>query len=147
MTTVDATTIPPPALAATYTYTTATSTTTQTQTHTTVVPNCFPINGCILPSSSWSNVAWNLPRDDTLWCQYYCGDIGGCLSWQVRGLVCNILALEDWRAWDPSPAPTGVAPGVGGPVAVATTTGAEQACNDFWIYEKGCPYVSGYPEL
>ena len=136
MTTVHATTMPPPALAATYTYTTATSTTTQTQTHTTIVPNCFPINGCILSNISWSNVAWDLPRDGTLWCQYYCGDIGGCLSWQVReGPVCNILALEDWRAWDPSPAPTGVAPGVGGPVAVAATTGAGQVCSDFWIYE------------
>jgi hypothetical protein len=123
-------------LGATYTYTTAISITTQT--HTIMVPNCFPINGCNLPNSSWSNVAWNLPQDDPLWCKDYCGDIGGCLSWQVReGPVCNILALEGWRAWDPSSAPTGVAPGVGGPAVVATTTGAGQVCSDFWTYERG----------
>jgi hypothetical protein len=61
--------------------------------------------------------------------------------------VCNILALEGWRAWDPSPAPTGVAPGVGRAMAVPTTIGAGQACGDFWTYERGCPYVNGYPEL
>jgi hypothetical protein len=61
--------------------------------------------------------------------------------------VCNIIALAGWRAWDPAPAPTGVAPGVGGPVAVATTTGSVAACSDFWIYERGCTIVSGYPEL
>jgi hypothetical protein len=120
MTTVHATTSLPPALVMTYTYITATSTTSQT--HTTVIPNCFPRNGYILPNSSWPNVAWNLPQDDPLWYQYYCGGIGGCLNWQVRKRpVCNILALEDWRAWDPSLAPTGVTPGVGGPMAVATT--------------------------
>lgn len=144
---VHATTTIPAALVTTYTYTTATSTATQTMS-TVVVPNCAPINGCTLPNSSWSNVPWNLAQDGPLWCQYYCGDIGGCLSWQAGGgPVCNIIALEGWRAWDPSPAPTGAAPSVGGPVAVATTTGAVQRCSDFWIYERGCPYISEYPAL
>jgi len=61
--------------------------------------------------------------------------------------VCNIIALAGWRAWDPSPVPTGVAPGVGGPVPVATTTGSVLECSDFWIYERGCADVSGYPAL
>lgn len=43
--------------------------------------------------------------------------------------------------------PTGVAPGVGGPVPVATTTGSVLECSDFWIYERGCADVSGYPAL
>ncbi|KAE9364888.1 hypothetical protein N431DRAFT_489351 [Stipitochalara longipes BDJ] len=126
-------------------YTTTTSTSTITQTLTTVVPNCFPVNGCIMSNTSWSAVAWNLTQDGPLWCQYYCGDIGGCLSFQVGlGAVCNIIALEGWRAWDASPAATGVAAGVGGPVTVA---GTEQNCSNFWIYERECGFITGYPEL
>ncbi len=58
--------------------------------------------------------------------------------------VCNIIALTGWRVWDPSPAPTGVAPGIGGSVLVASTTGTELEGSDFWIYDMACAYVSGY---
>jgi len=67
------------------------------------------------------------------------------LSYQVgAGGICNIIALEGWRAWDAKPALTGASPGVGGPVAV---DGVELECTEFWIYERGCAFINGYPTL
>jgi hypothetical protein len=117
---------------------TTTQTITATQTSTTVVPNCFPINGCINSNSSWSAVP---STTDPLFCQYYCTGVGGCLSWQIgnstngEGLQCNMIGLAGWRAWDPDPAPSAVAPGVGG--------GGN--CSAFWIYERECPFIPGFP--
>ncbi|CZR69665.1 uncharacterized protein PAC_19565 [Phialocephala subalpina] len=127
------------------TFSTLTKTSTTTQVLTTVVPNCAPINGCILPNSSWSNVAWEYSQPQPVFCEDYCLGIGGCLGWQLGPAnnatgsppTCNILGLAAWRAWDPTPAAVGVAKGVGG--------GAD--CGTYWIYERSCPYVAGYPAI
>jgi hypothetical protein len=120
---------------------TTTQTSFTTLTVTTAVPNCAPIQGCIWPNSSWAATPPSYNLTSGLACEYYCTGIGGCLSWQL-GIItdgtaaCNFLGLEGWRAWDPVPALTAVSPGVGG-----------GNCSDFWIYERACPYVPGFPSL
>jgi hypothetical protein len=53
--------------------------------------------------------------------------------------TCNIMNAPAWQAWDPTPDPmaTAISPGVGG--------GPD--CAAFWIYERYCPVLSGYPPV
>ena len=129
----------PTTLGVTTTFT-STQTSTTFATVTTVVPNCAPIQGCIWPNSSWAATPSSYNLTGGLACEYYCNGIGGCLSWQLGvtadGPACNFLGLAGWRAWDPVPADTAVSPGVGG-----------GNCSDFWIYERACPYIAGFPAL
>ena len=129
----------PTTLGVTTTFT-STQTTTKFVTLTTVIPNCAPIQGCIWPNSSWAATPLSYELTSGLACEYYCTGIGGCLSWQLGitadGPACNFLGLAGWRAWDPVPADTAVSPGVGG-----------GNCSDFWIYERACPYVPGFPSI